>query len=121
MKIHQKDLKWLEMTKRKKFITGVLRRSLSLGKKIRLARKTEIMSGSLRDPVAKIKLSSNKMNGEIKRVEFSTKYVFRGQKKKKRCLIRKPRPKKFVRVSTPNNLFSQQNCKSETILFLAQI
>lgn len=83
MKIHQKDLKWLEMTKRKKFITGVLRRSLSLGKKIRLARKTEIMSGSLRDPVAKIKLSSNKMNGEIKRVEFSTKYVFRGQKKKK--------------------------------------
>lgn len=80
--------------------------------------KAAIMAESLTHHVEEIKLSSSKREGGIKRAEFRTKYVFRDRK---RCLMRKVRPEKFVKVSTPNNLFSQQNCKSETILFLAQI
>lgn len=91
------------MPKRKEFIRGVLskrgrRRRRKRRKEFRTQyvksyswkedktgkkkKKNRIKSECLCDPVEKIKLSSNKMKGEIKRVEFSMKYVFRGQKKK---------------------------------------
>lgn len=83
------------MTKRKEFTRGVLRRrSLTLVKKIRLARKTKVISGSLCDSVEKIKLGSNKMNGEIKRIEFNMKYVSSMFPKKKKMSNKKSKAKK---------------------------
>lgn len=46
-----------------------------------MATKADIMAESLKHHVEKIKFSKSKRRGGMKRVEFSMKYVFRGQRK----------------------------------------
>jgi len=70
------------------------------------------MAENLTHYVEEIKLCSSERKEGVKRAEFSMKFVFRRQREMPN---EKSKARKFVKVSTPNNLFSQQNCKSETI------